>query len=138
MLEACSVAPNCLGKVHSGLQLAVEYVVDQVKEGVKQAQIAHPGYTLVLTGHSLGGALAQLVGVALAAEGLDFKIVTFGSFRVGDPEFAQFAQGEVEHYRVTAERDLVTFYPFNVMGYQHSGQELWFDGSDLKVCGERH
>ena len=88
----------------------------------------------MLSGHSLGGALADLTGVALTKEGYDLKVVSFGSFRVGDSDFADFAHSEVEHYRMTSQRDLVVHYPFRMMGYRHHGHEFWFDGHDVKIC----
>ncbi|GAA5841299.1 hypothetical protein JCM3766R1_005020 [Sporobolomyces carnicolor] len=44
------------------------------------------GYKLTITGHSLGGAVAAVAGVDLAA---DF-LITFGEFRVGNPATAKY------------------------------------------------
>lgn len=69
---------------------------------------------LVLTGHSLGGALATLCAMDVA-ENVPFRsyaLYTFGSPRVGDPSFARaLADGVANSHRVSNLFDAVPYLP---------------------------
>lgn len=67
-----------------------------------------PDVPLVLTGHSLGGALATVLGMSLADEGVDVKhIVTWGAPKVGP----QGCGSELDILRVSHADDLVVYLP---------------------------
>lgn len=71
---------------------------------------------LVVTGHSLGAALATL----LASEHPHAELVTFGSPLVGDDQFAALFDNParvVRRYRDCT--DLVTTVPYGLIGYRH-------------------
>jgi triacylglycerol lipase len=73
--------------------------------------------TLYITGHSLGGALATLCGLDVAANTSfgDPIIYTYGSPRVGDPAFVKAFSGQIEQcYRVNNRFDVVTLLPPHV------------------------
>jgi triacylglycerol lipase len=66
----------CTGcDVHSGFWKAWETVADDVTAKIDSAQSTYPGYQLVVTGHSLGGALAALAGTALRNAGYTLDLV---------------------------------------------------------------
>ncbi|WP_270406219.1 lipase family protein [Paenibacillus timonensis] len=69
--------------------------------------------TLYITGHSLGAALATLCAMDIAANSNRVPILfTFGSPRVGDPDFVHaFAQQVPNSYRIHNEFDAVTHVP---------------------------
>ena len=83
--------------------------------------------SVYLTGHSLGGALAQLSGVRMANEGVfdgkDISLVTYGAPKVGNEEFVecfekiQFRQKPV---RIYLPADVVPKVPPSLMGYKHT------------------
>ena len=56
----------------------------------------HPDYQLLIVGHSMGGALATLLGLSYQNYGKSPLVITFGQPRVGNPAFAQFVD-EVSH-----------------------------------------
>ncbi len=70
--------------------------------------------TLFITGHSLGGALATLCAVDVAAN-TDHQsphVFTYGSPRVGDPDFAKaFAKYVRSSFRIANLFDVVTHAP---------------------------
>lgn len=77
-----------------------------------------------VTGHSLGGALAQLF--AYEYPGPIHGIYTFGQPRIGDVRFHNLYQlllGE-KTFRVVHEQDIVPRVPFLVFGYRHAGVEV--------------
>ena len=58
---------------------------------------SHPGYSVVTSGHSLGGALASLAGVTLKANfpSTPLRVYTFGQPRTGDRAFADLVESVV-------------------------------------------
>ncbi|HEY0412406.1 MAG TPA: lipase family protein [Allosphingosinicella sp.] len=77
---------------------------------------------LVLTGHSLGAAMATVMA-ALREEAV---LVTFGSPRVGDAAFVQsFAGRTVERYVDCT--DIVTSVPPGILDYGHLDGERYID-----------
>ena len=91
----------------------------------------YSGYGLIITGHSLGGALSQVLAFILAGtlekEGLPVKTVhaiTFASPRCGNPEYSKaFAAlekaGKLRHIRVSNAGDIVAVAPS--IGYTQTG-----------------
>jgi predicted lipase len=91
--------------------LVQQRVMDQLKQ--------HPGYTVVLTGHSLGGALATLAAYYLyeplhAYNNTVASLITFGSPRVGNWLFANalMNMGYIKRSaRYTHRKDAVPHVP---------------------------
>lgn len=73
-----------------------------------------PSKTLYVTGHSLGGALASLCAIDIAANTpyTSPNLFTYGSPRVGDPTFAKvFSKYVRNSYRIANPFDIVTHAP---------------------------
>ena len=73
-----------------------------------------PDKTLYITGHSLGGALATLCAIDIAANTphISPNLFTYGAPRVGDPDFTRaFTQYVGNSYRVANLFDVVTHAP---------------------------
>ncbi|RCN27235.1 triacylglycerol lipase, partial [Ancylostoma caninum] len=90
----------------------------------------YPDYEVWMTGHSLGGAIASLaasyvVGTNMVNQTM-VKLLTFGQPRVGDWEFADMLDEQIEFaYRVVRWRDLVPQIPSSdIYGYYHQGTEV--------------
>ena len=106
------------GFVHSGFQRCTQAVRDRVCDAVK-----HSG-EVVLTGHSLGGAVSTLLALDVAETFPDKKVrhVTFGSPRVGSPVFADHFDAVVPFsHRFYMRGDPVTWLP-GFMGFRHVGK----------------
>jgi len=115
--------------VHAGFAIAYASVARVVRETVRGQLAAYPGFTLVCTGHSMGGALAVLAGLELkAAEGVDVRVFTFGQPRTGDEAFADLVEDAIgrEHvFRAVHTWDGVPTVIPRSLGYQHHGTEYW-------------
>jgi triacylglycerol lipase len=112
--------PKGTGKVHRGFQKALDNLWPEIKRTLEriQSQQERPVW---FTGHSLGGALATLA--AHRFTGIQ-GVYTFGSPRVGNPEFA--AAFEEAHYRFVNNNDLVTMVPPEGL-YEHVGSVRYID-----------
>ena len=84
-------------RVHSGFLAAYNAVSSLIVNTVLEQSRLHPTYSIVITGHSLGGALASLAGVVLKASlpSRDLKVYTFGQPRTGDSAFVRLVEGVV-------------------------------------------
>lgn len=138
-------------KVHDGFNQAFLERQSAVVTAVNNAKAAHPSYGLVITGHSLGAAVATITGAYFHSHGLNCDIYTYGSPRVGNAAFANYAsstsQGSI--YRITHLNDPVPQLPPGgslawLTNYYHTTPEYWLsDGSydtvdygcsDIRVC----
>lgn len=100
--------------VHRGFFLAAASVTKQV-----QAMVGKAPYSLA--GHSLGGAIALIVGSVLSRDTALRRIVTFGAPKVGFDAFASTLNGvEVRQYR--RGNDPVTTLPIalRLFPYRHA------------------
>lgn len=74
LTDATSLCSGC--EAHSGFLESWETVADDLTTNIKSAQSTYSGYTLVLTGHSFGGAVAALGGTALRNGGFTLNLVS--------------------------------------------------------------
>ncbi|MDH3231215.1 MAG: lipase family protein [Alphaproteobacteria bacterium] len=112
------------GTAHRGFAAALDAVWLEVEAAIRQ--VATP---LVMTGHSLGGALATLAASLHPVANL----VTFGSPRVGDAAFSaamEHRPGEARRY--VNGRDIVCRLPSARLGYRHVGTP-WLIDADGRV-----
>jgi alpha-beta hydrolase superfamily lysophospholipase len=73
---------------------------------------AHPNKRVFFTGHSLGAAVAQLCAVEFSVlAGHTPYVYSFGSPRVGDDEWRNFARQRIWHFRFKNDHDLVPEVP---------------------------
>ena len=133
--DAARAFPKAAPNAAAGKPLAYY----KLREVVKEQLGKHPSATLVVTGHSLGGALAAIFPALLALHGeqdvLDrlLAVVTYGQPRVGDRVFSDFlhARLRVEMLRVVYRYDVVPRVPFDappVAAFAHGGTCVYFDG----------
>lgn len=89
------------------------------------------GRRIWITGHSLGGALAQICATQTELrDGVPVHAVyTYGQPRVGDEQFARVMNEKLGHkiFRLVNDRDIVPRVPLYSMGYRHYGRQFYFD-----------
>jgi len=81
-------------------------------------------HTVHVTGHSLGGAVAQIIGMWLHTRGKNVQIYSYGSPKVSNQVLSG---GQPTHWRVVRRSDPVPFTP--PWPYSHTG--LFIDSQDL-------
>lgn len=108
------------GMVHWGFEKALQSIWPQVQEWLAANASPQPP---VFSGHSLGAALATLA----AARVTNAELITFGSPRVGNEEFAASFAGRVVRRYVDC-CDGVTLVPLETgWGYKHVGLMTYID-----------
>jgi hypothetical protein len=110
------------GRAHEGFLAAWRSLDEPIAAWIQGAGARR----LVVSGHSLGAAMATL----LAAARPEAELVTFGSPRVGDAAFAgAFAGRPVRRYVDCTDK--VTMVPPELVGYRHVEGEIYIDRSGL-------
>ncbi|RKP07846.1 Alpha/Beta hydrolase protein, partial [Thamnocephalis sphaerospora] len=84
-------APNG-AMVHAGFLVAALHISDAIRERLLALVNRYPKYSIDFTGHSLGGAVAQLVALNFGARTSTptsrIRVMTYGSPRIGNSKFA--------------------------------------------------
>ncbi|QQZ39808.1 lipase family protein [Pseudomonas sp. SK3(2021)] len=110
-LDAAQVPfENTSGKVHNGFYGSAKVVREFVTTYLDKF---YSGQKLVITGHSLGGAVALLVAEMLRRNkkyAADILLYTYGSPRAGDKTFVENAKALV-HHRMVNQNDPVPSVP---------------------------
>jgi len=110
--------------VHVGFRKEVNKLWDDILLNLNKDGNNLP---LVITGHSLGAAMATIMASRLSFRGLINvnALVTFGSPRVGTKAFVSALK--VPHTRVINCCDAVTRVPLYIMKFRHHGTILYLD-----------
>jgi hypothetical protein len=105
-----------------------------ILNAVKKAKEYYGGdLDIIVTGHSMGGAMASFCGLDLTVnhEAKNVMVMTFGQPRVGNAVFASYYSKLVPNtFRVTHEHDIVPHLPpyythFPQKTYHHFSREVW-------------
>lgn len=122
------------GKVHSGFYGALRHVwgVALASGEVLPRRLVNRGNkTIWITGHSLGGALAELCAAqALFVSKVPVQgVYTFGQPRVGTKDFADAVTAKLGSgiFRFVNDRDIVPRVPLFSMGFCHYGSQRFFN-----------
>eukprot|EP00756_Hemistasia_phaeocysticola_P057118 Hpha_TRINITY_DN33751_c0_g1::TRINITY_DN33751_c0_g1_i1::g.25157::m.25157 len=117
-------------RVHKGFLRAFESVGPELLARLRVVIEAHPRHELVVTGHSLGGAVAILFACSVRhALGISPTVYTYGSPRVGNVTFRERYNWMVpDTFRIVNENDIISTLPWAVFGYYvHCGKEVAID-----------
>ncbi|KAK3151613.1 hypothetical protein QOZ80_3AG0248160 [Eleusine coracana subsp. coracana] len=138
--------PNA--KVHTGFYSSYNNTLlrPAIMNAVHKARKLYRDINIIVTGHSMGGAIASFCALDLAINfgSNDVHLMTFGQPRVGNAAFASyFAKYVPNTIRVTHEHDIVPHLPpyfffLPRLTYRHFPREIWehvVDGNVVfQVC----
>ncbi|KAJ5566745.1 uncharacterized protein N7459_010127 [Penicillium hispanicum] len=129
------VSDLCSGcEAHSGFWKSWETVADKMTSEVQAGIKSYPNHKLVVTGHSLGAALAVLGGTALRKAGYELDIYTYGEPRVGNKALVTHITNQGSLWRVTHTDDIVPKLPPASFGFSQPSPEFWItSGNDETV-----
>ena len=96
--------------LHKGFRDASVSVMSNIEIGIT---INH---TVYVTGHSLGGAIAQIIGMWLHKRGHNVQVFSYGSPKVSNQIMSS---GQPTHWRVANPVDPITFVP--MWPFSHTG-----------------
>jgi pimeloyl-ACP methyl ester carboxylesterase len=116
--------------VHHGFLEDFEAIDVAVVKAVKNVLELTPTAKVIVTGHSLGGALAILCALEFSRQKLPLAlVVTFGQPRVGNAAFRDIYDASLRDltFRVVNQNDLVPRLPGVLMSYRHCGQEIFLE-----------
>eukprot|EP01113_Clastostelium_recurvatum_P036018 TRINITY_DN5080_c0_g2_i1.p1 TRINITY_DN5080_c0_g2~~TRINITY_DN5080_c0_g2_i1.p1 ORF type:complete len:336 (+),score=68.32 TRINITY_DN5080_c0_g2_i1:97-1008(+) len=134
-------ANNPTAKVHSGFYRAYTSIQSQVKQQLLAAVAQYPNATVILAGHSLGGALSIMAAMDIYYNTTVpiHEIYNYGSPRVGNNEFAQLYEslpmGKAT-FRIVNQADIVPHLPPLGLKYYHVPREVWFNDDVFTLCSE--
>ena len=140
--------PLCSGcSVHEGFYTAEQQALPQIQNAVQQLVAAYPSYSIVVTGHSLGAALATLTALDLAQTyGSGVSVYNYGCPRIFNQAGANWASGGAVYIgaRRTHYQDIVPHLPQEIFGFVHTNGEIYeggpissypnFPGGPLQTC----
>ncbi|KAL2132308.1 hypothetical protein VTI74DRAFT_3944 [Chaetomium olivicolor] len=129
----CDLTAVCL--VHTGFFASWAEISSRVIAAVRTAKAANPSYQVIVTGHSLGGAVGTLAAAYIRKAGFAADLYTYGSPRVGNAAFVEFVTAQPgAEYRITHTVDPVPRLPPIFVNYRHTSPEYWInEGSDSVV-----
>ena len=118
--------PECGCKVHTGFYKANNGLKSKTIAAIKRI-LQKTGYNnVVVTGHSLGAAVAQLISMELRYASIFNTVYNFGQPRIGDDKYARYVNtiGQTV-WRFTHNKDPVPHLPPEAMDYKHSCIEIF-------------
>jgi len=115
-----NICINC--KVHQGFYLYAMSVYNDVYNAIKYIHSTHPTYELIFSAHSLGSSVL-FIALKIQADIYilnnknnknNIHIITFGSPRLGNKEFAKIISPLINNMRFTHNRDIVPHMPLSI------------------------
>ncbi|CAI5701278.1 unnamed protein product [Peronospora effusa] len=123
--------------VHQGFYWAYRSVALQVVTTLHKLWTQYPNASVIVAGHSLGGAVAAICAFELKyIEKIPVKaLYTFGKPRVGNLHFStRLRNAGMEVYRITHFRDIVPHLPPTWTGFEHTSEEIFYDQFSANYC----
>lgn len=128
--------------IEMGFHNLLNYIKEDIYKNLEELVLETKNNEIMITGHSLGGALGTLFALDILLNNnsqyiIDY-LVTFGSPRVGNKYLYNYFKNSsiLNSYRVTHANDIVPHLPLKILDYHHIKNEIWFneDNSNYIYC----
>lgn len=130
------LCPGCTA--HKGFWTSWTEARKSVLDAIKTSCKTNPDYALVLTGHSLGGAIASLAAAELRKSGYSAALYTYGAPRFASSRLSDFISGQTGgNYRITHYNDPVPRLPPIPFNFVHVSPEYYINRPNFKTVGSR-
>ncbi|MCJ1363355.1 hypothetical protein MMC16_002462 [Acarospora aff. strigata] len=129
------ICPGCL--VHQGFYGAWLELKAFLLPTLTAAVAMYPDHQIVITGHSLGGAIAIIAAAELRNKGMNIAMYSYGQPRIGNALTASYISAQTNlgpTYRATHTNDPVPRLPDVLLGYRHTSPEYWISRGDDNVA----
>ena len=119
--------PECNCSVHDGFYTTTLHLKSSVIININILKKKYNYKNVIITGHSLGAAIAQLMMMELNLINIYSTVYNYGQPRIGDMNYANFVSlfNKENLYRYTHHKDVVPHIPPNEMKYYHSCNEIY-------------
>ena len=144
---------SCNGcTIHKGFYDGAKEIYDNLFNDLINLSQENPNYKIIITGHSLGGAIAPILANECLPLGLNPTVITFGAPKIGNTFFASWmddiwntndnynnldnsyhSKNTPSYFRVSHKGDYVTLLPTRQMKYKHCGIDVYFDKNGLPM-----
>ncbi|KIM69610.1 hypothetical protein SCLCIDRAFT_102679 [Scleroderma citrinum Foug A] len=119
-------------RVHAGFLLAYESIARTLLDILDKQIESHPTYSVIATGHSLGGAIASIASIAIRNlyPRTNISLYTTGKCqpRTGNPAYAALVESMIGVDNIYRGVHLIDGVPTMIpkrLGYQHHATEYW-------------
>ncbi|KAI4227797.1 MAG: hypothetical protein L6R36_002150 [Xanthoria steineri] len=131
--EPTDICPSCTA--HNGFWDSWVEARPGVLAALKTAAASHPNNRVIVTGHSLGGAIADLAAAEIRKSGVTADLYTYGAPRIAGKALSDFItnQNRGGNYRVTHKDDPVPRLPPLVLGFVHISPEYYISSPNNVV-----
>ena len=110
------------GFVHSGFRGEARKLWDDIYKFAEK----HKNKSFIITGHSLGAAMATYIAQELKWHGIEnIELYTFGSPRLGSDDFVDAMS--IPHWRFVNNNDSVCRVPPSLLGFRHHGTLMYIN-----------
>ncbi|KAI0244540.1 hypothetical protein L0F63_007313 [Massospora cicadina] len=130
--------------VHAGFKKTADSLRIPIIKNLGNLLAQYNQYQVKVVGHSLGGAVATLMVIYIHQDLMipfsQLTLVTYGQPRVGNVVFARwFNDLSLTAYRVVNENDPIPHLPSQLLGYSHTGTEMYIkDGITFRCPPENN
>jgi len=125
-------------EVHKGFYKSLKLFIKNIAHlrfDTKDINYINDNYNIVLTGHSLGGAIATLAGCYFNDLGIkkeNTTIYTFGAPPVGSVEFCKNYNNKLNLYRIVNEKDVIPKID-QLISLEHIGEKIELKSNQNEV-----
>ncbi|KAL8995052.1 MAG: hypothetical protein Q9169_005151 [Polycauliona sp. 2 TL-2023] len=127
------ICPSCTA--HNGFWDSWVEARTGVLAALKTAAASHPNNRVIITGHSLGGAIANLAAAEIRKSGITADLYTYGAPRIAGRVLSDLItnQNKGGNYRVTHKNDPVPRLPPVALGFVHISPEYYISSPNNVV-----